>query len=833
MAIDRSASSTALGVTPAEDEGGLATTRQQRSNTDSGKSPASHFLTSMLSVAQNAASQLTGVPKFEPQWQEERVVATSDDDEAVEAEEEKHFPSVNDVRIEPIRSAISTLGQGELSLEALGLSPEKEAPSVVSEDGIQPGVVESPPAGDSRRRTMTVPERSEFTQGGTMAVPVMSRSKSRASSLISRHRARRRRSDESPPHEPHASAAHHAADQSRNGQPHMVRHNTGSESPPDTIDESSGNNGSAHGGRGHRHLTGFAYANKKRNKDFHRLFRSVTPDDYLLDDFSCALSKDILIQGRLYVSERHVCFNSNILGWVTNLVIGFDEIVTLEKKNTAGLFPNGIVIQTLHARHSFASFVARDSALEFLTSVWKQSSPHQMRPALNASGEALAEDESGESDQDSAVLDDESGSEAESDESGSLAGEDQESDVDMEYDGESLGSFGSSSDELESSTEEEKEASPKIENEKQAMADEATQTTTGEGGEGKWPFANLGPATHAPTDTGTNPEKDGEKPLATEIIPAPLGVVVNILFGSDTSWMKRFFTETQNNIDLNDFPAFSKNDEGKKARNYQYVKPLNGPVGPKQTRCICTDTIETWKLDEKAIIVTSTSTPDVPSGSSFVTKTRYALCWAPNNQTKLILSYWMDWSGKSWLKGAIERGTQDGQMQFAKELVAELNSTLSAAGGKAVRKPSKKPAKAKKPKKKKRAAVSAPSPVAAQGLLDWVKSTLNACYIPGVPIPLWSIMTLGLVVYYVLVSRGQRGRAVPSPSYSQQDYDRLSQMMMEEEYEVWKWIENRVLAVDERHKEEDIAKAYGRQELEESIRITEDRLNLLKQKLDY
>lgn len=36
-------------------------------------------------------------------------------------------------------------------------------------------------------------------------------------------------------------------------------------------------------------------------------------------DYGCALQKEILLQGRLYVSEQHICFNSNIFGWVTNV----------------------------------------------------------------------------------------------------------------------------------------------------------------------------------------------------------------------------------------------------------------------------------------------------------------------------------------------------------------------------------------------------------------------------------------------------------------------------------------------------------------------------------
>lgn len=68
-------------------------------------------------------------------------------------------------------------------------------------------------------------------------------------------------------------------------------------------------------------ITGFAVASSKRNADFHGLFTSVPEDDYLIEDYGCALVREILIQGRLYVSENHVCFYANIFGWVTNVSV--------------------------------------------------------------------------------------------------------------------------------------------------------------------------------------------------------------------------------------------------------------------------------------------------------------------------------------------------------------------------------------------------------------------------------------------------------------------------------------------------------------------------------
>ncbi|GMM35347.1 Lam5 protein [Saccharomycopsis crataegensis] len=116
--------------------------------------------------------------------------------------------------------------------------------------------------------------------------------------------------------------------------------------------------------------TKYHYAIEARNNDFHILFKSVLPDERLIDDFSCALSREILLQGRLYVSDRNLCFNSNILGWVTNLIISFSDITSFEKTSTAGLFPNGIAITTRTAKHNLATFLSRDSTYEFLNTIW-------------------------------------------------------------------------------------------------------------------------------------------------------------------------------------------------------------------------------------------------------------------------------------------------------------------------------------------------------------------------------------------------------------------------------------------------------------------------------
>ena len=96
-------------------------------------------------------------------------------------------------------------------------------------------------------------------------------------------------------------------------------------------------------------------------------------DTYI--DYGCALQRDILIQGRLYISENHMCFHANIFGWVTTLVIPFYNVKAIEKRMTAFVIPNAICVTENSNKHTFASFLARDTAYDVVYNIWKHSRP--------------------------------------------------------------------------------------------------------------------------------------------------------------------------------------------------------------------------------------------------------------------------------------------------------------------------------------------------------------------------------------------------------------------------------------------------------------------------
>lgn len=389
-------------------------------------------------------------------------------------------------------------------------------------------------------------------------------------------------------------------------------------------------------------LTGFAIASKKRNRDFHAIFKSVPDDDYLIEDYSCALQREILAHGRLYVSEGHLCFSSNILGWTTTLVMSFDEIVSVEKRSTALLFKNGLMISTLHAKHIFASFTSRDATYDLIVNIWKLGHP-TLKSTLNGVRlEGTGGDKTEKIDAEPSNLEEEIQADSESDEESDEEGEEfydeEENEVPVEQHlAESTG-----------------EGEPEKVVTRKASA--MTTATTAPAAQAKDAATSAavadfpGPATHAPTECG-DAATHYDKVVGDDVIAAPLGKVYSLMFGQNSAaFMTKFLTGDQKCTDLQmeDKKGLSLEN---RTRTYNYIKPLNSSIGPKQTKCIINESVENLDFDKAVNMSVSTQTPDVPSGNIFAVKTKYCLSWAENNSTRVQVNCTIDWTGKSWLKG--------------------------------------------------------------------------------------------------------------------------------------------------------------------------------------
>ena len=631
---------TAAPLTPTDEKGGENT--------------ATGFFSSMISAAQNAANSISNtipntglsiggnkgrntVAKSQGSATGSQVALDVDTDTENEPE-----PRIEDTMSRK-ESAIRTLGSGDLSLSQLGISEQPVA---------SPASARFPDVVDTRTRSESAPADPHAHNNETLPEGQPSRPHSLAEDA-----SVEQISSQPELAEPNSSVQRSSSIRSAI-KPHKKRPSSVMTGGTGTtiaaaISSAHGTALPTSGGFGAPKLTGFAIASKKRNRDFHSFFKSVPDDDYLIEDYSCALQREILAHGRLYVSEGHLCFSSNILGWTTTLVMSFDEIVSVEKRSTALVFKNGLMISTLHAKHIFASFTSRDATYDLIVNIWKLGHP-TLRSTLNGvqlEGTGGDKTEKVVSEQEAVEVEpqDLSGSEDQSDE-----------DNDDFYDeGEH--------DELpETQSTEVTAVEPETEKAASRKASGMTVINGVPGDSNKetphspaGPVDFPGPVSHAPTACGDS-ATHYDKILADEILPAPMGKIYNLVFGpGSVSWMNKWLATDQKctDIQMEDKKGLTGDN---KTRTFSYIKPLNGSIGPRQTKCVVTETIAQIDLEKAVNISVSTQTPDVPYGNLFTTKTKYCLSWAENDSTRVQINCTVEWSGKCWLKGKMKLPSNHG-----------------------------------------------------------------------------------------------------------------------------------------------------------------------------
>lgn len=599
------------------------------------------FFSSMLSVAQNAANSISntipgtsisiggnkpriGIPKSQSSPAASQTALVND--RGLEPE-----PRIEDT-MDRKESAVQTLGSGELSLSQLGLADASIA---------APAIARLPDIADARTRSESAPADPQ-----SLGDALPAESTSRPRSLVDTASAA---GDRTPPYadSPEVKAAVQRSSSLRSAiKPHRKRGSSVTTGGTIATAVAAAHHAALHpsGSLGGPKLTGFAIASKKRNRDFHNLFKSVPDDDYLIEDYSCALQREILAHGRLYVSEGHLCFSSNILGWTTTLVMSFDEIVSVEKRSTALVFKNGLMISTLHAKHIFASFTSRDATYDLIVNIWKLGHPTLKSTLNGVQLEGTGGDKTEKIVAEQEMTEEEPQDATESEESGN---DDEEEFYDEEEHDEPREAQVAESTTVE--LDNEKLVTRKVSAVTTANgvpSDFAKEATLSLGGIADFP----GPATHGATDCG-----DGtthyDKILGDEVIPAPLGKVYNLVFGpGSVVWMNKWLSGDQKctDIQMEDKKGLTADN---KSRTFTYIKPLNGSIGPKQTKCVVTESIEQIDLEKAVNLSVSTQTPEVPYGNLFTTKTKYCLSWAENNATRMQINCTVEWSGKCWLKG--------------------------------------------------------------------------------------------------------------------------------------------------------------------------------------
>ncbi|CAD6622839.1 CEI_1a_G0016480.mRNA.1.CDS.1 [Saccharomyces cerevisiae] len=381
--------------------------------------------------------------------------------------------------------------------------------------------------------------------------------------------------------------------------------------------------------------TPYHYASEQRNKDFHETFKSVPKDDRLLDDFNCGLNKELLYQGKLYITETHLCFNSNVLGWIAKVLIAFEDVTFMEKTSAAGLFPSAISIETKMGKTLFNGFISRDAAFGLMKEVWSRTLLQKDMASENINTKAEKSGNGREIDDAINSIDEENND------------KDANDNDTNENDDENISTNETTPNSTSSLPDKEKEKAYKL------RADSSYQYD--------------GPIYHHSTSFPAEPMANNEFVLKELPFDCAPGILFEIMFNSEQNEFLLDFLRGQEGSQITTIPNFTSIDGSSMTlkREYSYEKALHFPAGPKSTTCYVAEVIKRKDPDTYYEVISSIRTPNVPSGGSFSTKTRYLIRWNDEITCLLRVSFWVEWTGSSWIKGMVENGCKNGQLEAA------------------------------------------------------------------------------------------------------------------------------------------------------------------------
>jgi hypothetical protein len=290
-----------------------------------------------------------------------------------------------------------------------------------------------------------------------------------------------------------------------------------------------------------------------------------------------------------------------------------------------------------------------------------------------------------------------------------------------------------------------------------------------------------------------------------------------------------------------------KTAEGvKRERQVSYTKALNNSVGPKQTKCNITEQIQTEDFNSFCVALTTTMTPDVPSGSSFQVMTKYCMMWAGGTSTRVLITCTIEWSKSSWIKGAIEKGANEGQVAFAKDLISELRKKLETAGGGANRKSTSKKKSSKKRREDPTDGQARETEVAEHGrgfsTIGGLAGRMGSIIFP-VSRTLFSstgiISFLFILVLCVLirVERTMKQLSLDSTGKHSSGSFRDGNYGLQGDENLWEWVGTRIEKARKEVQDGQLiwnnvagkaGTSDGMEDVEEAIRVTEGKLDALK-----
>ncbi|KAG8433692.1 hypothetical protein GDO86_012155, partial [Hymenochirus boettgeri] len=456
---------------------------------------------------------------------------------------------------------------------------------------------------------------------------------------------------------------------------------------------------------------------KQRNEDFRKIFKKLPDTERLIVDYSCALQKDILLQGRLYLSENWICFYSNIFRWETTITIQLKDIQCIKKEKTAKLIPNAILVCTETEKHFFTSFGARDRSFLLIFRLWQNAlldktlSPrelwHIVHQCYGTELGLTSEDEDYVSPRD--LLNGLGGSEdfpEVTDLSDTSSRSDTKLNVSLQLPAaDSFTSLASSDSMLNPVDDVSIQSDAPSDSQLEGSSSQTVTPLSEMAGSGlldSLPALDILPSEELPTDPSNNSTpsstQDDEvcsvsKDASSTDLTGRLHInaVYHIsaerlqhALTNDAQFMGEFM-EHRKFTDINVNP-WVKDGVGKQTRVLNYTIPINNPLGPKSAPAIETQTLHSLK-GSMCVLDTQVITQGIPYQDYFYTAHRYWISSVAKNKARLRVSSEICYRKQPWslVRAIIEKNSWSGMEEhfshLADALVKLEQSCVEEIGG--------------------------------------------------------------------------------------------------------------------------------------------------------
>lgn len=391
---------------------------------------------------------------------------------------------------------------------------------------------------------------------------------------------------------------------------------------------------------------------KSRSEDFKRQFKDIPADERLICDYSCALQKEILVHGRMFVTQSWICFYANIFRWETVVTISMKEVIAITKEKTARVIPNALQVCTDREKYFFTSFTARDKTFMMLFRLWQNALLEQplVPQELWHWVHSCYGDDLGLTSSDDDYVPPPSFSEGKDSQSkdASLLSKGDSSELipsDLRNDGDEDGDSTHADISLNSNT----NIPAGLQREDLTDLSDTTEDDVSEG-------------------EVVCTEHDHFTKLAhNEVYQLPLEKLFELMF-TDCEFFRNFVEKARKYSDVTVTPWTDDPDENiGRVREVRYTIPLNAPFGPKTSNTI--EKHMCYKQSQTGImyLIDAECTPlGIPYADAFYVMNRYCLTRVSKESCRLRVTSEVKYRKSVWgvVKSMIERNSMQGVMDY-------------------------------------------------------------------------------------------------------------------------------------------------------------------------